>query len=80
MKTVAVMAAALAVAVASVAAVLATASGAVAAIAWARHTFGSIPVAIAGAFVAGAAIMHAVDRGLDTRHRRAASGQPEPER
>src|SRR5205823_164575 len=55
------------VTVATAATALATISGAIAAVDWACHTFGPIPVALTGAFIAGAATMHAVNRGLTAR-------------
>jgi hypothetical protein len=53
-KTATTIASTLALTLAAVAAALATASGAIDAVNWARHSFGTIPVALVGAFVAGA--------------------------
>lgn len=78
MRPAAIMATTLAVALGTVAATLATAVGAIDAINWARHNFGNIPIALAGAFVAGAAIMHAADSALAARHKQSKS-RPEPE-
>jgi uncharacterized integral membrane protein len=60
-KTAAAIASTLALTLAAIAAALATASGAIDAVNWARHSFGTIPVALVGAFVAGATITHAVE-------------------
>jgi uncharacterized integral membrane protein len=79
MKAVAIMVTTLAVALATVTATLATASGAINAVNWACHNFGAIPVALAGAFIAGATIMHAIDRALAVRHRQSETRQAEPE-
>ena len=43
---------------------LATISGAIGAVDWAARTFGSLAVYIAGAFLAGVVVTHAVHRGM----------------
>ena len=43
---------------------LAMISGAVRAIAWASHTIGSLPVAVAGAFLLGVIVTHSLHRSL----------------
>lgn len=47
--------------------VLATISGAIGALDWAARTFGSLAVYIAGAFLAGAVVTHAVHQGMAAR-------------
>jgi hypothetical protein len=61
---------------ATVATTLATISGAIGAVDWASHTFGPVPVALTGAFIAGATTMHAVNRGLAARRRSLPSHRP----
>lgn len=58
--------------VGTVVAVLAGISGVVDAVAWGCDRFGTVPVLIVGAFVAGAIVMHAVDRGIAEVQRRSA--------
>jgi hypothetical protein len=67
----------LAAAVAMIGATLATAAGSIEATTWACHNFGNFPVALAAAFIAGATIMHAVDRALAARIKQAET-QPKP--
>lgn len=57
----------LALGVATIAAALATISGTIAAVEWGVHTFGDLPVALTGTFLAGATIMHAIDRAIAVR-------------
>jgi hypothetical protein len=61
--------------VVTIATVLATISDAIDAIDWACSMFGPVPVSMVGAFIAGATITHAVDRGLAARQRVSAPEQ-----
>jgi hypothetical protein len=72
MKALSIVLRTLAISVTSIAAVLATAAGALAAVSWACRAVGGVPVALVGAFFAGAALTSAVERA------RAARGSSEP--
>jgi hypothetical protein len=54
----------IAVAIAGTATVLAAFSGCVQTIQWARELIGDTALYLIGAFVAGAIVMHGIDRGL----------------
>lgn len=63
----------------AVVAVLASISGVIDAVAWSCNTFGVMPILICGAFIAGAIVMHAVDRGIaEARQRHAGPTTPAP--
>jgi Zn-dependent M32 family carboxypeptidase len=67
------------VAVTTIVTALATLSGCVQAVGWACHTFGNLPVYLAGAFAMGATLMNAVDRARLTQHpARLSTGDADP--
>ena len=69
----------LALGAATIAAALATISGTIDAVEWGVHTFGDIPVALTGTFLAGAMIMHAIDRAIAVREHQSRRSRHEAE-